>query len=244
MAKTEELKFELLPHAPYSPDLAPSDYFLFPNLKKWLGGKRFASNEDVETTVNAYFEELDGSYYRRGIEAIEHRWEKCIYSHRKGEIRYHYTRCTRRFTPGTCAGPIQPVWTFVFSLQNCTERLGCPREPRSNRFLSFARCRRRCQSLIDLYTHIIASDTNASQNLRNDTQRNESRRFDIDTLPIDIENYDDSHELHESEDQNTEEFNSSEDLENNEPYLSGVEYDHYENADDGNTLEDEMLKLE
>lgn len=77
MAKIEELKFELLPHAPYSPDLAPSDYFLFPNLKKWLGGKRFASNEDVESTVNAYFEELDGSYYRRGIEAIEHRWEKC-----------------------------------------------------------------------------------------------------------------------------------------------------------------------
>ncbi|KYN39316.1 Histone-lysine N-methyltransferase SETMAR [Trachymyrmex septentrionalis] len=26
-----ELKFKLLPHAPYSPDLAPSNYFLFPN---------------------------------------------------------------------------------------------------------------------------------------------------------------------------------------------------------------------
>src|SRR5436190_12976832 len=45
MAKINELNFELLPHAPYSPDLAPSDYFLFPNLKKWLGGKRFANNK-------------------------------------------------------------------------------------------------------------------------------------------------------------------------------------------------------
>jgi histone-lysine N-methyltransferase SETMAR len=57
----------LLPHAPYSPDLAPSDYFLFPNLKKWLGGKRFA--------VDGYFAELDYSHYKQGIEAIEHRWE-------------------------------------------------------------------------------------------------------------------------------------------------------------------------
>lgn len=44
MAKINEFKFELLPNAPYSSDLAPSDYFLFPNLKKWLGGKRFANN--------------------------------------------------------------------------------------------------------------------------------------------------------------------------------------------------------
>ncbi|GFX57473.1 mariner transposase [Trichonephila clavipes] len=32
MAKINELKFELQPHV--QPDLAPSDYFLFPNLKK------------------------------------------------------------------------------------------------------------------------------------------------------------------------------------------------------------------
>ena len=57
-----ELKFELLSHAPYSPDLAPSDYFLFPNLKKWLGG-RFTNNEEVESAVNGYFEEFNGSYY-------------------------------------------------------------------------------------------------------------------------------------------------------------------------------------
>ena len=31
----------------YSADFAPSDYFLFPNLKKWLGGKRFYSNDEI-----------------------------------------------------------------------------------------------------------------------------------------------------------------------------------------------------
>ena len=33
--------FELVDHLPYSPDLAPSDYFLFPNMKKQLAGKQF-----------------------------------------------------------------------------------------------------------------------------------------------------------------------------------------------------------
>jgi histone-lysine N-methyltransferase SETMAR len=55
MAKINALQFELLPHAPYSPDLAPSDYFLFPNLKKWLGGKRLANNEEVPSAVDGYF---------------------------------------------------------------------------------------------------------------------------------------------------------------------------------------------
>ncbi|XP_033225859.1 uncharacterized protein LOC117178540 [Belonocnema kinseyi] len=39
MAKINELKLELFPHPPYSPDLAPCEYHLFPNLKKWFGGR-------------------------------------------------------------------------------------------------------------------------------------------------------------------------------------------------------------
>jgi len=37
-AKLVELGYELLPHPPCSPDLAPCDFFLFPNLKKSLAG--------------------------------------------------------------------------------------------------------------------------------------------------------------------------------------------------------------
>ena len=67
-----------MPHLPYSPNLAPSDYFLFPNVKKWLGSQRLASSEKVESAINGYFERLDGSHFKQGIEAIEHCWEKCI----------------------------------------------------------------------------------------------------------------------------------------------------------------------
>ncbi|GBP19909.1 Histone-lysine N-methyltransferase SETMAR [Eumeta japonica] len=36
MAKIHELRYELLPHPAYSPDLAPCAYYLFPNLNGWV----------------------------------------------------------------------------------------------------------------------------------------------------------------------------------------------------------------
>ena len=77
-AKLHELKFELLPHPPYSPDLAPSDYYLFGNLKKWFSGQRFTSNEEVEWATDGYFHELDKSHYLKGVQMLENRWTRCI----------------------------------------------------------------------------------------------------------------------------------------------------------------------
>ena len=74
MAKLHELGFELIPHPPYSPDLAPCYFFLFPNLKIWLGGKKLSSNEDVIAAVNAYFAAFDKSYFSDGMKKLETRW--------------------------------------------------------------------------------------------------------------------------------------------------------------------------
>ena len=68
MAKLHELNFELLPHSPYSPDLAPSDYWLFAEVKKMLAGKKFRTNEEVIVETEAYFEAKDKSFYKSGIE--------------------------------------------------------------------------------------------------------------------------------------------------------------------------------
>lgn len=76
--KLAKLKFETLDHPPYSPDLAPSDYHLFPKLKKHLGGMRFASDEELIATVDHYFEELEENEYCEGIKKLEHRLNKCI----------------------------------------------------------------------------------------------------------------------------------------------------------------------
>ena len=61
MFNMNELSFELLPYPPYSPDLAPNDYWLFADAKKMLQGMRFGSNEEVISENKAYFESKDES---------------------------------------------------------------------------------------------------------------------------------------------------------------------------------------
>lgn len=78
MAKLRDLHYELLEHPPYSPDLAPSDFHLFPKLKMFLAGQRFSSNADAIAAVDGYFAELPENHYKNGIMALEHRWTKCI----------------------------------------------------------------------------------------------------------------------------------------------------------------------
>lgn len=50
------------------PDLAPSDFYLFPNLKKFVAGrlKRFGTNEKGIAAVNGSFEDLPQSHFRQG----------------------------------------------------------------------------------------------------------------------------------------------------------------------------------
>jgi [histone H3]-lysine36 N-dimethyltransferase SETMAR len=78
LVKLKELHYRLLEHPPYSPDLAPSDFHLFPNLKKFLRGKRFSNNDEVIATVNEYFEGLPENHFRDGINKLENRWNRCI----------------------------------------------------------------------------------------------------------------------------------------------------------------------
>ena len=74
MAKVYELHFSLLPHPPYSPDLAPSDYWLFVDLKKICLEKRFGSNEEVISETEVYFEAKDKLFSKKGIELLEKCW--------------------------------------------------------------------------------------------------------------------------------------------------------------------------
>lgn len=70
--------YELLPHPPYSPDLAPSDYYLFKMLKPYLKGRIFSTDIELISVVNSYFEGQSSAYYRKGLEMLEQRWTKCV----------------------------------------------------------------------------------------------------------------------------------------------------------------------
>jgi hypothetical protein len=66
----EDLHFECLPHPPYSPDLAPSDYHMFGPLKEALGGKKFQSDEEVYRTVHSWLHSQPKSFCPIGIQAL------------------------------------------------------------------------------------------------------------------------------------------------------------------------------
>ena len=54
MDAIEQNRYELIPHPAYSPDLAPSDFVLFPNLKKDIHGLHFRSDEEVVMAVEEF----------------------------------------------------------------------------------------------------------------------------------------------------------------------------------------------
>ena len=51
MDAVERNGYELIQHPAYSPDIAPSNFFLFPNLKKDICGCHFQSDQEVVTAV-------------------------------------------------------------------------------------------------------------------------------------------------------------------------------------------------
>jgi histone-lysine N-methyltransferase SETMAR len=79
--KLEELKLNLLPHPPYSPDLAPSDFYLFSPLKSALHGKKFNSAENVQDELQHWLDSKPQSFFDDGIKKLPGRWERCINNH-------------------------------------------------------------------------------------------------------------------------------------------------------------------
>ena len=78
MAKLHERHFELLLKPPYSPDLVPSKYWLFADLKEGLQGKRLDSIETVISETAAYFKVKVKSINKKGVELLEKRGNQCI----------------------------------------------------------------------------------------------------------------------------------------------------------------------
>ncbi|KFD62063.1 hypothetical protein M514_25782 [Trichuris suis] len=62
-----EFRWEVIPHPPYSPDLAPSDFFLFPKLKKHLKGTLFESMDDAKCAVSTWCNTQPPGFYKEGL---------------------------------------------------------------------------------------------------------------------------------------------------------------------------------
>jgi histone-lysine N-methyltransferase SETMAR len=76
--KLQTLGLSVLPHPPYSPDLSPSDYYLFSPLKSSLRGKTFDSSEEINTAIMGWFDSKPRDFFMKGICSLPVRWRKCV----------------------------------------------------------------------------------------------------------------------------------------------------------------------
>ena len=67
-----------LDHPPYSPDLASSDYHLFPGLKKQLKGRNFSSDAEVIAAEETSLDGQSSEFFLSGLQKLEQRAKKCI----------------------------------------------------------------------------------------------------------------------------------------------------------------------
>ena len=67
-----------MPHSPYNPDLAPSDYHLFHSLQNNLNGKTFDLNEAIKNELIQFFASKKQTFYESGIMKLTERWQKVI----------------------------------------------------------------------------------------------------------------------------------------------------------------------
>ena len=76
--KLAYLRFQCLDQPPYSPDLAPSDYHLFPGLKKQLIGRYFSSDAEVIAAAETWLDGQHSEFLLSGVQKLEQRAKKCI----------------------------------------------------------------------------------------------------------------------------------------------------------------------
>ena len=76
--KLAYLGFQCLYYTPYSPDLAPSDYHLFPGLKKQLKGYYFSSDVEVIAAAETWLDRQPSEFFLSDLQKLEQWAEKCI----------------------------------------------------------------------------------------------------------------------------------------------------------------------
>jgi len=70
----------VVPHPPYSPDLAPADFFLFPKLKTTLKGHRFLTVEKIKENAIRELCTITESAFQEVFQQWKKYWEWCIAS--------------------------------------------------------------------------------------------------------------------------------------------------------------------
>jgi len=79
--KLDYLSFQYHHHPPNSPDLALSDYYLSPGLKKRLKVRHFPSVAEVIAARETWLDGQISDYFLSSLHKLEQRAKKCIELH-------------------------------------------------------------------------------------------------------------------------------------------------------------------
>ncbi|GBO19455.1 Histone-lysine N-methyltransferase SETMAR [Araneus ventricosus] len=64
-----KLEWDLMQHPPYSPDMAPSDFYLFSHLQLHLDGEIFNSNEEFINVIVLFLDSLTPQFFAEGLKS-------------------------------------------------------------------------------------------------------------------------------------------------------------------------------
>ena len=70
--------WDILPHPPYSPDLAPTDYYLFRTLSNSLRDQVFSNDDDLRANIDEFFSSCSQEFYSTGIHSLPERWRRVV----------------------------------------------------------------------------------------------------------------------------------------------------------------------
>ncbi|GFO35466.1 transposase [Plakobranchus ocellatus] len=73
-----QLELTTVPHPAYSPDLAPSDCYLFPQLEKFLKGHHHDNDEEVIADVHRWCSGQSSEFFADGVHQPVKRWGLCV----------------------------------------------------------------------------------------------------------------------------------------------------------------------
>jgi hypothetical protein len=76
---SEILLTAVIPHPPYSPDLAPHVFFLFPKMKLKLKGRQFDTTEEIQAESRECLT-LTEKDFHEAFQKRRRRWDRCLHA--------------------------------------------------------------------------------------------------------------------------------------------------------------------
>jgi len=80
--------FPVIQQPPYSPDMAPCDFWLFPQLKTVMKGKRFEDIDAIKKNAMSILNTIPKDTFKKCFQRWQDRWKQCVNS--RGEYFENY----------------------------------------------------------------------------------------------------------------------------------------------------------